>query len=155
MNVSDIMTRNPLTVRADTPVQQVARLLLRPDISGVPVLAHDGALIGMVTAEDLIVRHANLHLPTYVLYFTVRGEHAFEDDMRRALATRADQVMGERLHLIGPDADVADAATMLMDRRTEALAVVADGALVGVIGRGDIVRLMVRKDEEAETAPHR
>lgn len=151
MNVSDIMSRDPIVVFRDTPVQEVARLLVRHHISGLPVLDHDRTLLGMVTEEDLIVRHAHLHLPTYVLYFVVRGEREFEEETRRALAVTADQVMGDQLVTIAPDADVADAATVMMDTHANPLPVVAGNALVGVVSRADILRLMVRKDEQAET----
>jgi CBS domain-containing protein len=126
--------------------------MLRHDISGLPVLAPDGALLGMVTDEDLIVRHANLHLPTYILFYEVRGRHEFDDEMRRATAKTAGEVMGEHMHAVAPDADVTDAATLMMDTHANPLPVVAAGALVGVIARADIVRLMVQKDWEAEAA---
>ncbi|HWE62467.1 MAG TPA: CBS domain-containing protein [Chloroflexota bacterium] len=149
MKVSEIMTRTPITVWRNTPVQEVARLMVRHDISGIPVLEADGTVAGVVSEDDLIVRHANLHLPTYVLYFTVRGEHEFEEEMRRALATKADEVMSDHLYTIAPDADIADAATLMMDKHASPLPVVADGQLVGILSRADIVRLMAIEDERA------
>jgi CBS domain-containing protein len=152
MQVSDIMTRDAITVTRDTAVQEVARLMVRHGISGLPVVAQDGALLGTVTEEDLIVRHANLHLPTYFLYFVVRGEREFEEETRRALAATAGEVMGEHLHTIAPDADLADAATLMMDTHANPIPVVANGTLVGIISRADIIRMMVQKDEESEKA---
>jgi CBS domain-containing protein len=149
MVVADIMTRDPITVWRDTPVQEVARLMMQHGVSGLPVLDRDGTLVGVVTEDDLIVRHAHLHLPTYVLYFTVRGEHQFEEEMRRALATRADQVMSDELYAIAPEDDIADAATVLMDTHASPLPVVSDGKIVGILSRADIVRLMVMEDQQA------
>jgi CBS-domain-containing membrane protein len=152
MNVADIMTREPITVTPETPVQEVARLLVHHDISGVPVLAPDRRLLGMVTEEDLIVRHANLHLPIYVMFVVVRGEHEFEEETRRALAATAGELMSDQPHTIAPDADIADAATLMMDTHANPIPVVTNGVLVGIISRADIVRLMVLKDEQAESA---
>ena len=146
------MTTDPITVYRDTPVQEVAQLMVENGISGLPVLDRDGTLVGVVTEEDLIVRHANLHLPTYILIFAVRGEHQFEEEMRRTLATHAGEVMSEHLYTITADADVADAATLMMDKHTSPIPVMEGTRLVGVISRTDIVRLVVNKDTAAEEA---
>ena len=150
MNVSEIMTTAPITVSRDTPVNEVARLISERQVSGVPVVEADGTLVGMVTEEDLIVRNANLHLPTVLTFLDglipLRGQHKFKDELRHVLATRADEVMREHLYTIGADTDVADAATLMIDKHVNPLPVVEDGRLVGVLSRVDIVRLMVRLD---------
>jgi CBS domain-containing protein len=170
MNVADIMTANPTTVSAKTPVEQVARVLADGQIPGVPVIGPAGELLGMITEEDLIMRNANLHLPTFLNvldgFFPVRGRHAFEEEVRHRLATRADQVMSERLFTVTPDTDVADAATQKEDLRSRfsgppervekhanPLPVVANGRLAGIVSRSGIVRLMARDAADAGTPP--
>src|SRR5438270_7225454 len=112
MNVSEIMSTHLVTVFRDTPVDEVARLLVKHRIGGVPVLERNGEVVGVVTEYDLIVRNANLHLPTFLNvldgFFPVRGRHEFEEEMRRVLATHAGEVMSEHLYTIPPDADVSD-----------------------------------------------
>ena len=155
MNVADIMTSNPITVQSATPVEEVARLLLHHQISGMPVLDANGRVIGVVTEDDLIVRNANLHLPTFLNFldgfFPVRGEHEFQEELRRITATAAREVMGERLYTIAADADVADAATLMHEKNANPLPVVANGLLVGVVTRADIIGLMVRQEAGTET----
>jgi CBS domain-containing protein len=153
MNVADIMTATPITVNAETPIDQVARILADQQISGVPVVAPSGVVLGMITEEDLIVRNANLHLPTFLYWFPVRGRHSFEEEMRHMLAARADQVMSEHLFTVTPDTDVADAATLMVEKHANPLPVVANGRLVGIVSRADIVRLMARDAAEADTPP--
>lgn len=154
MNVAEIMTPNPITVQSTTPVEEVARLLLRHQISGAPVLDARGAVIGMVTEDDLIVRNANLHLPTFLNFldgfFPVRGEHEFEEELRRITATAAGEVMSEHLYAIAAEADVADAATLMHEKGANPLPVISNGRLVGIVARADIIRLMVRQEEAAE-----
>ena len=53
MKASEIMTREVVTVRPDTPVREIARLLNRGDISGVPVVDEAGAVVGIITESDL------------------------------------------------------------------------------------------------------
>ena len=58
LTARDLMTTELVTVPPETPVIAVARLLAERGISAVPVLAADGALLGMVTEADLIRRLA-------------------------------------------------------------------------------------------------
>lgn len=157
MNVSEIMTAEVISVSLDTPVDEVAKVLLRHHVSGVPVLDAAGVVRGVVTESDLIVRNANLHLPTYLDFFDavlpIRRRREFAEEMRRTLATTAGQVMGEHLHTVQIDADVADVATLMMDTGANPIPVVAAGKPIGIVSRADIVRLMVREQEITDGEP--
>src|SRR5215813_480704 len=56
MRAMDVMTTNVITVRPDTSVQEVARLLSERSISGVPVVDSDYRLVGIVSEGDLLHR---------------------------------------------------------------------------------------------------
>ncbi|HJQ84158.1 MAG TPA: CBS domain-containing protein [Candidatus Binatia bacterium] len=51
--VESAMTRDPVTVGADTPIERVARVLVEHGFNAVPVVTH-GALLGMVSRTDLL-----------------------------------------------------------------------------------------------------
>jgi acetoin utilization protein AcuB len=53
LRVSEIMTRNPITVRPEATIGEAARLMLRNMISGLPVVDEDGDLVGIVTESDI------------------------------------------------------------------------------------------------------
>ena len=148
MKVSQIMTTDVVAVALETPVSEIARLFVEHHISGAPVVDAQGHLAGVVTEQDLIVRNAHLHLPTFFgfldAFVPVRGQHEFEEELRRALGTQARDVMSEHLYTVRSDADLEDAATVMVDHRVNPLPVVDGGRLVGIISRYDIVRLMAR-----------
>ncbi|MCC7359532.1 MAG: CBS domain-containing protein [Anaerolineales bacterium] len=52
ITLDQIMTRDPLTVEADTTVQDAARLMLQHKISGLPVM-RQGKLVGIITESDI------------------------------------------------------------------------------------------------------
>jgi CBS domain-containing protein len=153
MKVSEIMVAPPVTVDADASVMQVARVLLEQRLPGVPVVDKQGNLLGVVTEADLIVRNANLHFPRFLTFIDslmpTGGVREFEAELRRMLATSAREVMSDRLVTIGQDADVADAATMMLDKHANPLPVLEDGTLVGTISRTDLVRLMLLEEDES------
>ena len=53
MNVADIMTRNPVTVPWNFTVGEAAEVLLKHNISGVPVIDRHGKVVGIITKGDL------------------------------------------------------------------------------------------------------
>jgi len=53
IKISDIMTRNPITVPYDYTVEEAAQLLMERNISGVPVVDCDGKMVGIITRNDL------------------------------------------------------------------------------------------------------
>ena len=57
--VADVMTKQVISVREDTPVSQIADLMRRHGIKRVPVLDH-GEVIGIVSRADLLVAMARL-----------------------------------------------------------------------------------------------
>lgn len=54
IQVSEAMTRDVLTVPPETPIKEVARLMIRHKIGCVPVAGEDGRPVGVVTEVDLL-----------------------------------------------------------------------------------------------------
>lgn len=53
IKVSDIMTKNPITIPFDYTVEEAAELMLKHKISGLPVTDHEGNLVGTLTKSDV------------------------------------------------------------------------------------------------------
>jgi acetoin utilization protein AcuB len=52
IKVSEVMTKNVMTVTEDTPIEQAARIMADNKIGGVPVM-RDGYVVGIITETDL------------------------------------------------------------------------------------------------------
>lgn len=55
-DVSSVMTPNPAACNADTPLRDVARLMVEHDCGQIPVVDADGRPVGVVTDRDIAVR---------------------------------------------------------------------------------------------------
>ncbi len=66
MKVSEIMTKDVMTVKRDTSVNEVAKLMGAHDISGVPVVDDENHVVGIITELDLIVRNTRLEMPHFM-----------------------------------------------------------------------------------------
>ncbi len=61
---SQIMTKNVITVTKETPIRELAEILLEKGVNGVPVVDEQGAVIGVVCESDLVEYNKPLHIPT-------------------------------------------------------------------------------------------
>jgi CBS domain-containing protein len=143
--VRDIMDSDPATVRPDTPVEDVVRTLRENELPGVPVIDADGRVVGMVTEADLVLPddEGDLHIPHYINLFggTVFLEplSRFEDRLRKAFASKADDMMTRDPETVTPDTTVREAARVIHESGHNRLPVVEDGRLVGVVTRVDVL----------------
>jgi CBS domain-containing protein len=127
--VQDLMATEPVVVRADASLSEAARLLDEYDISGLPVVAPDGDLVGVISQTDLVRARA-----TEWLWANWTGLHV------RHLMTSPPITIGRGSTL--------DAAAIKMEHeRVHRLVVVADddeAIPIGVISTSDLVRALAR-----------
>ena len=125
MHVSDVMTRQVVVVRPDTPMIDVARVLLEQRIGAVPVL-DEGVVVGIVARSDLL---------------------AFDEDPDRGLRTAAD-VMSKDVMVLHEAMSVAVAARALARRGVKRAPVLRTGKLVGIVSESDLLRSYARADAD-------
>ena len=146
--VSEVMTTDVLTFGPDDNVAEAMQVLVERGIDGAPVVDADGAVVGMLSTADLIVQESRLHFPTVISLLGATLElpsakRHFDDDLRRVLGSTVREVMQADPITIGVDDTVEEAATLLHDHDVSRLPVVADGALVGIVARTDILRAIM------------
>ena len=143
--VRDIMDANPVTVHPDTPVEEVVAALRAHELPGLPVVDGQGRVVGMVTEADLVLpdEEGDLHIPHYINLFggTIFLEplSRFEDRLRKAFASKAEDMMTSDPDTVSPDTTVQEAARIIHESGHNRLPVVEDGRLVGVVTRLDVL----------------
>jgi CBS domain-containing protein len=150
MRVQDVMTRSVISVRPDTPLREVARVLDEHRISGVPVVDEAGTLLGVVSEADFLVEAQGG--PAVVRRSPIARLFGRDGDARspgdRHFASTASELMTSPVITIGPDELIADAAALMTKERINRLPVVEEGKLVGIVTRADLVRSYVRTDAQ-------
>lgn len=143
----DIMTREVHCVKAATPIQELARSFAEKKVSGFPVLDADGGLAGVVTESDLIHQNQRLHIPTVVALFdsviVLGSSKRLEEEIRQMSATRVDEIMNRDPVTVLGETPVEDVARLMAERHVDTIPVLDEaGALIGVIGKRDVIRAM-------------
>jgi CBS domain-containing protein len=148
--VADIMDRDPVTVTAQTSVEELVEVLKRHQLQGVPVVNDGGRCVGVVTEEDLVLadEEGDLHLPHYIELFGgvvyLEPLRRFEARLRKAIASTVGDMMtgADDLVTIAPDASVHEAGRLIASKHHNRLPVVEHGRLVGVVTRVDVLQAL-------------
>ena len=145
--VRDVMATNVITIDLATPFKEVASVLVERRISGVPVLMSSGRLAGMVTEGDLL-RARDRHVDTRRRW---TGVLRYGTDRDRYARLTAEQLMTSPPVTIHPDASIGAASDVMSLHRVRRLPVAgADGQLLGVVSRRDLLKVFLVPDEEIE-----
>lgn len=145
--VADVMTHNPLTASPETPIGEVIKTIAERRISGLPVVDGGGKLVGVVSETDLMWRETGVTPPAYIMLLDsviyLENPSRYEKDLHKALGQTVADVMTPSAITTTPETDLGKAAKLMHDRRVHRLPVVdANGQVVGILTRGDIVRAM-------------
>lgn len=143
LRVRDVMTSPAVTVREDTPLKEVAEVLLRHRISGVPVVNDLGELVGILTEADLLYKE----LPESRRGWLLRPDPA---DVRKRAGVAARDLMTWPVTTVDEDTPLREAARLMAQRRVNRLPVVRGGRVVGIVSRADVLKALVRDDQELE-----
>src|SRR5499426_132396 len=145
IKVVDVMTKDVIAVRADTPLQEIARLLRERRIGGVPVIDGEGKVIGIVSDCDLFLKQKRVRrLGTHAL--AIFGQFIEPEDIaeiyERARRLTAADVMTKAAVTVEPQDQVGQVAERMMRDNLRRVPVTHDGKLVGIISRSDIIHLL-------------
>ncbi|RLU89191.1 hypothetical protein CTZ27_22375 [Streptomyces griseocarneus] len=144
--IDQIMTRDVVTVRPDAPFKTVAETFARYDVSGVPVVDGEDAVLGVVSRTDLVLRqsHPETERPPWYKWWAVGPRRRTRTKDRTAARLMSSPVVS-----VGPHDTVVDAARTMARRHVERLPVLDDrGALVGIVTRSDLLSVFRRPDRE-------
>jgi CBS domain-containing protein len=147
LKARDIMTKEVITVTADTEITQAAKLLLENHFNGLPVVDNRGKLIGIICQDDLIVQQKRLPLPSLFTFFDgiipLTSYRSMEKEVDKILASKVSQAMTVDPITIDPDTGLEDIATLMVNNNIHTLPVLEGGRLVGIIGKEDILRTIM------------
>ncbi|MDQ3824160.1 MAG: CBS domain-containing protein [Actinomycetota bacterium] len=118
--VRELMTSNPSTVEANTPVVEAARLMRDEDIGIVPIVEGD-RLVGTITDRDITIR------------VVAEGGDPQSTTVREIASTQ--------LVTIDPGQNLDEALRLMAQHQVRRLPVVEeDGRLVGIVAQADVAR---------------
>jgi CBS domain-containing protein len=130
MTVRDVMTEEVMCAAPDTTLEEIATMMKTVDTGAIPVTEED-ELIGIITDRDIVMR------------CVAEGHDASE--------MTAEEVVGEEVETIDPEADIEEARELMARKQIRRLPVVDKGELVGMLSIGDIAVKQGNEEQTGET----
>ena len=146
LKAAQFMAKQFLAISPEMSVDELARLLLRKDVTGAVIVDKKGKLLGVVTEGDLIAKEKNLHLPTVVSIFDSvvyleTSEH-FKGELHKMVATRVEDIYTRDPVTVEMDSSLSDIATVMSEKKIHFLPVMNDERVEGVVGRREILQAL-------------
>jgi CBS domain-containing protein len=142
--VSDVMTQTVVSVGRDAPFKQIVMTMEQWKVSALPVLEGEGRVVGVVSEADLLPKEEFRDGDPSRMEQLRRPE-----ELARVGAVTAGELMTAPAVCVHAGATLAEAARIMARRRVKRLPVTdAGGLLVGVVSRGDLLKVFLRPDEE-------
>ena len=152
MNACDIMSKPVVSVHPDTPLREVARLMLDKGITAVTVIDDNGAPIGIVSEGDLIrpERAAREARRQSWLEVFAEGEALAPEflDWLHSQSDSARAVMSAPVITVNEDTELSEIARVLVTHRIKRVPVVRDGRVTGIVARDDVLRALASSKAE-------
>jgi CBS domain-containing protein len=153
MKARDIMAMNVITVGPEASVRQVANILFKNRISALPVVDEHGELIGIISEGDL-TRRAELKTDYrrswWLEIFARRNNENLAIEYVKSHARKVKDVMTRRVITARPATSLRDIATLLEKNRIKRVPIVANGKVVGIVSRANLIQALasLRKENE-------
>lgn len=143
MEVSDVMTRDVVSVAASMSIEHAAKLMLEHRISGLPVLDPDGSMVGIITEADLLRRSETGTAPTPSSWRALLTKpQRLAEEYVRTHGRTVEEVMTREPVTVSPSTPLVEAVALMESRSIKRLPVMEADRLVGILSRADLLRAL-------------
>jgi CBS domain-containing protein len=146
LRVKEIMQTDWPTLGPAQTVEDAIKLFAESGMSAAPVV-EEGRMVGIVTEGDLIFQDAEIKAPGFLDILggviPLGNWDEYRQEAIKSAGVTVGEVMTREVVSIGPDASLAQAATIMAERRIKLLPVAENGRLRGVVTRMNILTLHV------------
>jgi CBS domain-containing protein len=154
MLAKEIMTREIITVRPETSIQELAQLMTERRISGVPVVDAANQLLGIVSVSDLVHRvetGTQRKRKWWAALFT--DAQTLARDFVKTHGTQVSDLMTRKVVCVSTESELRHVADVLDRHGVKRVPVLEGGKLVGLISRSDLVRAVAQAAASGTPTP--
>ena len=149
MQAKELMQRGVISVLIDTKVEEIAQLMIRHNISGVPVVNDLGTVLGVVSELDIMRKQIEPESPSVwqLFIWEIKDDGKIEehrDNLRRYLAKTAGEIMTSPAVTVDELDDIETVGQLMFDRKIKRVFVTKNGYLSGVISRSAFVKRLIQ-----------
>lgn len=143
----DIMTSDVIVVRKDDNISNVAKLLIKEKIGGVPVVDEEDKIVGIISETDIMKKEKYVDAPRVINFLEglifLDSVKNMEEDLKKIAAYRVEDLMSKDIIKVHEDDKFDDIANIMIKKSINRVPVVdGNNKIKGIICRYDIIRAM-------------
>jgi len=143
MKIKEIMEKEVVSVKPEDNVIDVLDLLLKMQISGLPVIDAQGKLKGMFTEKEVLAHI----LPSYVEKV---GRFVYDENpkaVRQKIVSlrtkKVEEIMRREVVTLDEDTALCEAASTMLTQKARRIPILNKAKeVVGIVSRGDVVKAL-------------
>lgn len=129
IKAKNIMTKDVVTTRETASLSEIAEIMIKKRISGMPVMDEKGKMIGIISEADL-----------FLVMDMIKSGDVVEDNMTAIAHPSVKFAMSTELCKIKKETTLDEIITLMKYKNIHTLPVFDGSKMVGVIGRRDVFR---------------
>jgi len=143
----DIMTTDVIVANKNDIIANVANLLIKEKIGGLPVVDEDNKVVGIISETDIMKKESHVDSPRMLNFLQglifLDDLKKFEDEMRAIAAYKVEDLMSKDIIKVNENDTFDYVANIMINKSINRVPVVdKDNFLKGIICRYDIIKAM-------------
>ena len=143
----DIMTTDVIVGKPDDSIENVATLLIKEKIGGLPVVDENNKVVGIISETDIMQKETDIESPRVLNFFQglifLDDIKKLEDDMKKVAAYKVEDLMSKDIITVNENDSFDYVANVMIKKSINRVPVVdKENFLKGIICRYDIIKAM-------------
>ena len=143
----DIMTTDVIVAKTDDSIANVATLLIKEKIGGLPVVDENNKVVGIISETDIMQKEIDIESPRVLNFFQglifLDDIKKLEDDMKKVAAYKVEDLMSKDIITVNENDSFDYVANVMIKKSINRVPVVdKENFLKGIICRYDIIKAM-------------
>ena len=150
VRAADIMTTRVFSVKRETPLREVAELMAKENISGLPVVDENARVVGIISGKDFLAHMGSGDKTHFmaVVAECLKGKGCVALPIR---SQKAEDIMTSPAVTVEETTAVIEIAGIFTEKNINRVPVAdRDGNMLGIVSRADIVRAPLMKGKAPE-----
>jgi CBS domain-containing protein len=144
MYAKDVMISTVISVEPNSTILQAARQMLQHHISGLPVIDHDGGLVGILSEGDFLRRRETATERRHSRWLEfLMGPGRLAVEYSHSHGSKVAEVMTPDVHTVTEDTSLEEIVELMERYRVKRLPVMRGKKVVGMVTRSNLMRAMV------------
>ena len=142
----DIMTTDVIVANKNDIIANVANLLIKEKIGGLPVVDEENKVVGIISETDIMKKESHVDSPRMLNFIQgiifLDDMKKFEDEMRAIAAYKVEDLMSKDIITVNENDTFDYVANVMINKSINRVPVVDENNfLKGIICRYDIIKL--------------